>query len=86
MKTDFALNVIGDPGPTSLANFKLPFLGPFPRTAQTVEEVSAIIGQAMNSENPPREIYTNPAHEPLVKDFYDDVGKFELLLKPPVDS
>lgn len=86
VNTDFALNVIGDPPPSSLANFKIPFIGPFPRTAQTVEEICAIIGQAISSENPPREIYTNPMHEPLVKQFYDDVGKFEMLLKPPSDN
>lgn len=86
VKTDFALNVIGDSAPTSLTNYKIPFLGPFPRTAQTVEEVCEIIGQAMNSDHPPREIYTNPSHAPLVKQYYEDVGEFELLLKPPSDS
>ena len=80
--TDFAMNVIGDAPPTSLKDYKTPFIGPFPRTAQTVDDVCKIICDVINSENPPREIYTNPEHEPLVKQYFENVGNFELLLKP----
>ena len=81
--TDFTMNIIGDSVPTSFADFKLPFIGPFPRTAQTVDDVCKIICDVINSEQPPREVYTNPDHEPLVKQYFENVGEFELLLKPP---
>jgi short-subunit dehydrogenase len=81
--TDFAMNVIGDIAPTSLTDYKIPFIGPFPRTTQTVDDISKIICEVINSEDPPREIYTNPEHKLLVKQYYENVGKFELLLKPP---
>jgi short-subunit dehydrogenase len=81
--TDFAMNVIGDSPPTSLSDIKIPFIGPFPRTAQTVDDTCKIIGEVIHSENPPKEVYTNPEHEPLVKQYFENVGNFELLLKPP---
>ena len=77
--TDFANRVIGDLTPTS----KIPFAGPVPCTAQSVEDVSQIICQAIDNDNPPREIYTNPEHEPLVKQYFENVAEFEGLLKPP---
>jgi short-subunit dehydrogenase len=83
VKTDFALNVIGDSPPTSLADYKVPFLGPFPRTTQSVDDVCEIICQVINSDCPPREVYTNVNHEPLVKEYFDNVADFELRLKPP---
>ena len=65
--TDFAMNVIGDTAPTSLTDYKIPFIGPFSRTVQTVDDISKIICDAINSEHPPREIYTNREHESLIK-------------------
>ena len=81
--TDFALHAVGDPAPASFADFKMPFIGPFPRAGQTVDEVSQIMGQAILSENPPREIYTNAEHPPLISQFFENVSDFELRLKPP---
>jgi short-subunit dehydrogenase len=83
VRTDFALNVIGDSAPTVLTDYKIPFIGPFPRTVQTVDDISKIISDVINSEHPPREIYTNPEHQPLIKQYFEDAGNFELLLKPP---
>lgn len=80
--TDFAMHVIGDPTPTSISTKKIPFLGPFPRTAQSVEDVCQMIGHAIDSDQPPKEIYTNSEHEPLVKQYFENVGEFECLLKP----
>ena len=83
VETNFSLNIIGDAPPKSFADYKVPFVGPLPRTAQTVDDVCLCIGQALDSADPPREIYTNPEHIPFVKEFFDDVGKLELKLKPP---
>ncbi|CAF0937892.1 unnamed protein product [Rotaria sordida] len=81
--TDFAMNVIGDSVPKSLTDYKIPFIGPFPRTSQTIDDVCKIICDVINNEHPPREVYTNPEHEPLIKQYFENVGNFELLLKPP---
>ena len=81
--TDFSKHVIGDPAATSIATKKIPFLGPFPRTAQSVEDICQLIDHAIDSDHPPKEIYTNSDHEPLVKQYFGKVGEFERLLKPP---
>ncbi len=80
---DFAMNVIDDTVPTSLTDYKITFIEPFPRTIQTVGDISKIICDAINSKYPLREIDTNPDHEPLIKQYYENIGNFELLLKPP---
>jgi len=86
VQTDFATHAIGGQSATSSSQPKAPFLGPFPRTVQSVDDVSKIICDAIYSDNPPKDLFTNPAHPPLIKQYYDDVGEFERLLKPPQSS
>ncbi|CAF3803171.1 unnamed protein product [Rotaria sp. Silwood1] len=82
VKTNFAMNVIGDSAPKSLIDYKIPFIRPFPRTSQSIDDVWKIICNVINDENQPREVYTNPEHEPLIKQYFENVGNFEILLKP----
>lgn len=83
VKTNFVSNAIGDPTPKTFADYKIPYTGPIPKTVQTVEDVSLCVLKVMDSENPPREIFTNPEHEIFAKQFANDVETFELSLKPP---
>ncbi|CAF1473832.1 unnamed protein product [Didymodactylos carnosus] len=73
VQTGFSENGIGN-----TQEYTLPYLGPMPSTVQSVEDVCKVIADVINYKGnaPPRDVYTNPEHKALVRQYYNDIALF----------
>jgi short-subunit dehydrogenase len=73
VSTDFAQNALGGTVPPATSG-----PGQGAASVQSAEEVASIIARLI--EQPVPEVYTNPAHPSIARDYYQDVGAFEARL------